>query len=82
MRPVSYAPRKEKFIAGLLALFLGSFGIHKFYLNRPGWGLTYLLFCWTFIPTVISFFEGLSYFFMSDDQWDYRYNRNLYDWDE
>lgn len=28
--------RKNKLAAGLLGIFLGDFGIHKFYLRRPG----------------------------------------------
>ncbi len=57
---------KNKMVAGFLALFLGALGLHKFYLNQAGWGILYLLFCWTFIPGIISFFEALSIFSMSD----------------
>ena len=66
---------KSKTVAGLLALFLGSFGIHKFYLGRTGWGIAYLLFCWTFIPGVIALIEGLIYFGMNGQDFDYKYNR-------
>ena len=44
---------KSKLAAALFALFLGGFGIHKFYLGRIGWGILYLLFCWTFIPAIL-----------------------------
>src|SRR5665647_305696 len=40
---------KSKLAAALFALFLGGFGIHKFYLGCTGMGILYLLFCWTFI---------------------------------
>jgi hypothetical protein len=33
--------------------------VHKFYLGRPLQGLLYLLFCWTFIPAIVGFIEGL-----------------------
>jgi TM2 domain-containing membrane protein YozV len=38
-------------------LILGSFGAHHFYLGRNGWGILYLLFCWTGIPTLLGFIE-------------------------
>ncbi len=34
--------QRETWIAYLLLIFGGIFGIHKFYLNRVGWGLAYL----------------------------------------
>ena len=40
---------KSKVAAGLLGIFLGGLGIHKFYLGRWGWGIVYLLFFWTYI---------------------------------
>ena len=41
---------KNKSVAAILALLLGLFGIHKFYLKETGKGILYLLFCWTAIP--------------------------------
>lgn len=35
--------QKNKTVAALLAIFLGGFGIHKFYLQKTGTGLLYLL---------------------------------------
>ncbi len=35
--------KKNKIIAGLLALFLGNIGVHWFYLNENKKGLTYLI---------------------------------------
>lgn len=51
--------QKNKTVAALLAIFLGGFGIHKFYLQKTGTGLLYLLFFWTFIPAIIGFIEGI-----------------------
>lgn len=51
--------RVNKIAYGLLAIFLGGFGIHRFYAGKPISGVLYLLFCWTFIPTIISFIEGI-----------------------
>jgi len=66
---------KNKVVAGLLAIFLGGFGIHKFYLGKPVSGILYLLFCLTFIPSIIAFIEGIMYFAMSDEAFNAKYNR-------
>lgn len=65
---------RSKVVAALLALFLGGFGVHKFYLGKMGLGLLYLIFCWTFIPGVIAFIEFIMYLVMSQDDFDRRYN--------
>lgn len=49
--------QKDEVVGLLLALFLGTFGAHHFYLRRPGLGILYCCFCWTGIPTVVSFIE-------------------------
>jgi TM2 domain-containing membrane protein YozV len=49
--------RKNDVLAILLAFFLGSFGAHRFYMGETGWGILYLLFCWTLIPHLVSFVE-------------------------
>lgn len=59
---------KSKVAAGLFALFLGGLGVHKFYLGQVGMGILYLLFCWTFIPSVIGFVEGIIYLCQSDEE--------------
>ena len=45
---------KNRKLAAVLAIALGGFGAHKFYLGKILWGIIYLLFCWTGIPTIIS----------------------------
>lgn len=65
---------KEKVVAILLCFFLGGFGIHKFYLGQTGYGIIYLLFCWTFIPGIIAFFELLMLAFMSDAEFNRQFN--------
>ena len=56
---IAYANEKKSVGAGvLLALFLGGLGIHKFYVGQPGLGVLYLLFCWTFIPSIIAIGEA------------------------
>ncbi len=58
----------------MLALFLGGLGIHRFYLDQGTKGIFYLIFCWTFIPSVIALFDFLSFIFMSEDRFNYKYN--------
>ncbi len=65
---------KSKIVAALLALFLGGFGVHKFYLKRIGTGVIYILFCWTFIPSLIAFIEGIILLCMSDNKFNDKYN--------
>jgi TM2 domain-containing membrane protein YozV len=65
--------RKSKGLAVALAFVLGGFGIHKFYLGQPGWGLLYLLFCWTFIPAIAGLIEAIIYAFASDAEFQTKY---------
>jgi len=69
----TYYSGKSKIVAGLLAIFLGGIGIHKFYLEKPLQGILYLLFSWTFIPALIAFVEGLIYLTMSDQAFAVKY---------
>lgn len=68
---------KNKIVAALLALFLGGLGIHKFYLNKSGQGILYLLFCWTFIPSIIALVDFFILIFMDDKTFDAKYNANI-----
>ena len=49
--------RKDATVGVLLALFLGGFGAHKFYMGHIGLGVLYLLFFWTFIPAIVALVE-------------------------
>lgn len=60
-------PVKNKMAAGLLAIFLGGFGVHKFYLGKIGMGILYVLFFWTGIPAIIGFIEGIIYLCSNDE---------------
>ncbi|MGU3374655.1 TM2 domain-containing protein [Chryseobacterium sp. M5A1_1a] len=65
---------KSKFTAIILALFLGGLGIHRFYLGQNIKGILYLLFCWTFVPTLIAFFDFLIFITMSEERFNHKYN--------
>ncbi len=49
--------RKDEVVGVILALFLGCFGLHHFYLRRDGLGILYLLFFWTGITAILGFIE-------------------------
>jgi len=49
--------KKNPTTAILWALFLGGLGAHKFYMGQTGVGVIYLIFCWTYIPSIIAFIE-------------------------
>ena len=51
------AVRRDEVVGILLALFLGTFGVHHFYLRRTGMGVLYCCFCWTGITTILGFIE-------------------------
>lgn len=51
------AARRDEVVGILLALFLGTFGVHHFYLRRTGLGILYCCFCWSGITTVLGFIE-------------------------
>ena len=68
---------KNKWIAAVLAWFLGWLGIHKFYLGHNGAGVIYLLFSWTLIPAIVSFFDFLGLVLTSEEAFNHKYNRSM-----
>ncbi len=51
------AVRRDEIVGILLALFLGTFGVHHFYLRRTGLGVLYCIFFWSGIPAILGFIE-------------------------
>ena len=60
--------------AALLAILLGSFGAHRFYLGHIGLGILYLVFFWTWIPGIVGLIEGIIYLTQSDNEFKSKYN--------
>ena len=68
---------KSRIAAGVLAILLGGFGAHKFYMGKIGMGILYLLFCWTAIPGILGIIEGIIYLCESDEKFASRLNPAL-----
>jgi TM2 domain-containing membrane protein YozV len=52
--------------AVILALLLGGFGVHRFYMRKPVSGVLYLIFCWTLVPSLLALIEFFIYICSSD----------------
>ena len=68
--------RRERWIAVLLAFFLGWFGAHKFYCHRVFQGVVYFLACGTGIPYIFAIVDMFRYLLMEDDEFIGRYFGN------
>lgn len=79
-------PTKDKLVAGLLAIFLGTLGIHKFYLGYNKSGVIMLLVSLlTFgvgatVMAVIALIEGILYLTKSDAEFYQTYVQNNKEW--
>jgi TM2 domain-containing membrane protein YozV len=56
-----------KMVAGILALLLGGWGIHKFYLGNTTTGIIQLLLGFVCIGSVIGWIEGILYLTKSNE---------------
>lgn len=70
---------KDKNIAGILALFLGGFGVHQFYLNQAGLGIAHIFFAFNFRMWTVSWLfawaTAISLFTMDQEKFDKKYNK-------
>lgn len=82
---------KNKIAAALLAIFLGGWGVHEFYLgknktkavtflliNTVGWLILWIV---AFIPNIVvsiwSFVDGIMLLLMEDSEFDKQYNNTV-----
>jgi len=68
--------------AGLLGIFLGAFGVHKFYLGMPTPGIIELVItvCTGGFGGVLGIIEGIIYLTKSDEDFYNTYIKNKKQW--
>ncbi len=59
--------QRSRKVAIVLAVVLGTFGVHRYYLGKPRMGRRYWLFCWTGFPTFIAWGEAVWLLLMSEE---------------
>jgi TM2 domain-containing membrane protein YozV len=66
---------KDKTVAGILALFFGWAGVHRFYLGQIGLGIFYAILMGTGISVILSIIDAVAFFTMDPERFDKKYNR-------
>lgn len=75
--------KRNKYVAALLAMTVGIFGIHQFYLGDKKKGKEFLFTFFIIITVVLAFFQGLGLLFMNQEKFDNKYNmKHCIDCDE
>ena len=65
---------KNKTVTAILALLLGTFGVHRFYLGQLLYGIIYLILGFTGIGTLLAVIDFVIFLLMSDAEFDQKYN--------
>lgn len=63
---------KNKTTAGILAILVGAFGVHRFYMGHTTPGIVYLLLFWTGIPSILALIEGIMYLMDTEEKFQQR----------
>ena len=76
----TYAPgtpgAKDKMVAGILAILLGSLGVHHFYLGNTTMGIIYIVLACVGVSPILGLVDGIIYLTKPDDQ----FQRNYHNW--
>ena len=67
--------RAYAIVYSALSIMLGGIGIQKFYLGQTKRGILHVLFFWTFIPTILCVIDLLKFTFMTEEEFDEKYNK-------
>ena len=74
MSQPSFEREKNKNLAAALAILLGPFGAHHYYLGSTTSGLLLLMLSCFCVGWVVSLVEGVMLLVMSDSEFDAKYN--------
>ena len=61
--------------AGILNILLGGIGVGHFYIGQILRGILDILFCWTYIPSLIGLVEGIIWLTDSDEEFNNKFNK-------
>ena len=61
-------------LAKFLSFFFGTFGLQKYYLGQTNKGTLSIMFCWTFIPTIIGLIDFARLASMNENSFSIKYN--------
>ncbi|HLW67066.1 MAG TPA: TM2 domain-containing protein [Gemmataceae bacterium] len=61
-------PESKRILAGILAIVVGGFGVHKFVLGMTTPGIIMLLLACTGVSGIIGLIEGIIYLTKSDEE--------------
>lgn len=65
---------KDKTLAGLLALVLGTIGVHRFYLGQTKLGILYLILLFTGVSAILGLIDAVIFLTMNQEDFDDKYN--------
>jgi TM2 domain-containing membrane protein YozV len=66
--------QKSRTTAALLAVFLGLFGLHHFYLGNKRRGMYYLGFFWTMVPLFLSWVDAVRLALTEEEEFQRKFN--------
>lgn len=70
---------RDKNVAGILGLFFGWIGVHRFYLGQVGLGILYAILAMTGVSFVLGLIDAIIFFSMDKDRFDIKYNAKYYE---
>lgn len=65
---------RNKTTAGLLSLFLGWAGVHRFYLGQTGLGILYFFLMFFGVSFILGLIDAIVFFAMDDEEFNRKYN--------
>jgi len=65
---------RNKSLVIFVSFFFGALGFQKFYLGQTNKGILSILFCWTFIPSLIGLIDFIKLASMSEERFNINYN--------